>query len=155
MKTSLLTSNWVQIPLAILLLILIFFYLKAKLMDEGNESSQSTWNKEMQNDSFRPLTQITILNPQIKVGDVASVNEAFGYIQLVNSGLNPLFLDHIETSCDCTTGEFKEAEVKPGDTLSIKVNYIKRKTGYFYQDIMLYGNFSDSPAMVSIEGSFH
>ena len=79
MKTSLLTSNWVQIPLAILLMILIFFYLKAKLMDEGNESSQNTWNKEMQNDSVRPLTQITILNPQIKVGDVASVNEAFGY----------------------------------------------------------------------------
>lgn len=154
MKANWLTSNWVQFPLTILLIFLLFFYLKSKFSHYFVESAKPPSLEEVLSKRTLPATTIEILNPQLKLGQVLNPADAYGYLKIVNTGPSDLLIDHVETSCDCTSSEYKTEKISPGDTLSLKISYIKRKVGYFYQDIMIYGNFPSSPLLCSIEGTF-
>jgi archaellum component FlaF (FlaF/FlaG flagellin family) len=98
------------------------------------------------------LTSIIVKNKSIDLGKINILKPAKAEFTLYNTGNEKLHIDKIETSCHCTYGEIPDQVIFPGDSVSIVVQYNKIKSGYFFQDVLIYGNFWTSPEILSFEG---
>lgn len=59
----------------------------------------------------------------------------------------------VEKSYECLDVKYEEREIEAGDTLHLKVMFKADTTGLFVKDIYVYGNVSDSPQEIIIEGN--
>ncbi len=105
-----------------------------------------------QKSNILQLTSIKIKDKAIDIGKIPVADEAKTVFILYNTGTNNLYLDKIEVSCQCTSGEVTKEAIAPGDSVSIMVQYNKKIEGYFFQDVLIYGNFETSPEILSFEG---
>jgi hypothetical protein len=103
-------------------------------------------------DQSLPITSVAISNKTIDVGRVNIKEEVDIFFILHNTGIQNLYIDRIEVSCHCTSGVVSGKAILPGDSLLIPVKYNKKVSGYFYQDVLVYGNFDTSPEILSFEG---
>lgn len=100
------------------------------------------------------ITTIKVSNSELNVGKI-TVDEAHTartYAVLHNTGNNNLYIDRVEVSCQCTSGDIPKRAVVPGDSIAIEIAYNKTMPGFFYSDVIIHGNFEDSPALLSFEG---
>ncbi|MFQ5446373.1 MAG: DUF1573 domain-containing protein [Saprospiraceae bacterium] len=49
-----------------------------------------------------------------------------------------LTIDNVRTACSCTTPDWSEQIVFPGDSSTIRITYDARKTGYFRKKITVF-----------------
>ena len=115
------------------------------------------WNNNSIDQDINQLhlknTQVVILNKEIRLGKLDKDDQASAVFELINVGKEDLRVEHVEVSCSCTSGEIPELPTAPGDTLRLVVSYDKSKPGYFFQDVLFYGNFEISPLVVSFDGT--
>lgn len=73
-----------------------------------------------------------------------------------NSGRAKLKIDSIKISCDCLKVMYDSThQVKPNGILPFRVLIpTEKEPGDFYREIMIYGNFKNSPLVLTLEGSF-
>lgn len=71
---------------------------------------------------------------------------------LVNTGVNPLVIADVSTSCGCTSVEYNKEPVKPGDELKLIVKYKADEPGHFSKSIKVFCNTKDSPISLKITG---
>ncbi len=100
----------------------------------------------------RPLTSIKIKNKAIDIGKIPVADEAKAAFIIYNTGTNDLYIYKVEVSCNCTSGALTKESVAPGDSVAVTVKYNKKIEGYFFQDVLIYGNFKTSPEILSFEG---
>lgn len=98
------------------------------------------------------LTSIAFKTRGIDIGKLFISDEVTANFTIYNTGDEYLYIDKVEVSCHCTSGEVPLDAVMPGDSVVIFVQYNKKKVGSFYQDILVYGNFESSPEILSFEG---
>lgn len=98
------------------------------------------------------LTSVKIENRAIDIGKTPLGEQAKATFIIQNTGTESLYIDKIEVSCQCTSGEVSDEAIAPGDSVPITVQYNKNIVGYFFQDVLVYGNFETSPEILSFEG---
>lgn len=116
-----------------------------KLPFFGNDTPKSR-------SSTMGLTNIKIKDRALDVGKVPISSEASSEFVLYNLGPGNLFIDKVDVSCTCSTGGVELAAIFPGDSTFITVKTNKKSEGYFYTDVLVYGNFETSPEILSFEG---
>lgn len=98
------------------------------------------------------LTNILINDKAHDIGKVPAADEASTEFVIHNTGSTDLYIDRVEVSCTCTSGDVTQDAISPGDSVKVKVTYNKTIEGYFFQDVLVYGNFESSPEILSFEG---
>ena len=111
-------------------------------------------NQKQANARYTKLTTVEVKNAKLNVGkiDVDEAHLAKANSVLYNTGEETLIIDRVEVSCHCSSGEIPKRPIQPGDSAVIQVLYTKTITGFFYSDVIIHGNFEDSPALLSFEG---
>lgn len=104
--------------------------------------------------SKNALTEVNVKRKNIDIGKIAvdEAHKAKGLITLYNSGNKDLYIDKIEVSCSCTSGSIPRRPIAPKDSFNLVVSYNKTIPGYFYSDVIVHGNFENSPMILSFEG---
>jgi hypothetical protein len=85
-------------------------------------------------------------------GDIEHRKEVSHDFRFVNKGDTPLTIDNIRTSCGCTTPDWSEAPVLPGDTSIIQISYDARDPGYFRKLTKVYFHGQRKAEKLYIEG---
>lgn len=129
---------------SVLMFIFVVIILSGDLFD--TRTNTSTNNKL--------LTEIKIKNSQLKTGEIKLSKSYLAKSEVViyNVGSNELIINQIEVSCNCTSGNMPKRSIPPGDSVSIDISYTKKLPGYFYSDVIVHGNFLNSPALLTFEG---
>jgi Rps23 Pro-64 3,4-dihydroxylase Tpa1-like proline 4-hydroxylase len=70
-----------------------------------------------------------------------------------NTGNEPLILEKVKTSCECTASKWSKKPILPGKTGVIKVIYSTRSVGYFYRTIAVISNAKTNPVELYIQGT--
>jgi len=107
------------------------------------------------NDNGKMETQIT----QVEFNETSknieeinvNINKTIEFI-CENKGKIPLIIYSIETSCSCVKLDYPYNPIKPNESLNIKVNYNSNKVGNFHKILKVFGNFNNSPVILSISG---
>lgn len=69
-----------------------------------------------------------------------------------NTGILPLKINNVITSCDCTTFQFPHKQINRGEKDSIYVRFDASKKDNFYQQIYVYSNANKTPIALYIIG---
>ena len=101
----------------------------------------------------KTLTQIRISPEKMDLGDFDFNEVKQMTFILKNIGHAPFLIRKVEKSCECLDVKYEEREIEAGDTLHLKVMFKADTTGLFVKDIYVYGNVSDSPQEIIIEGN--
>jgi hypothetical protein len=100
------------------------------------------------------LTEIKVNKNNIDVGKVTDRKYASGKFYIKNVGDFDLILNDVKVSCACSSITFLQERILPDDSVAVTVQYNKNTGGYFYSDVLVYGNFSGSPKILSFEGFY-
>ena len=69
-----------------------------------------------------------------------------------NTGLEPLIIQGVRSSCGCTIAKKPNAPILPGASDVIKVRYDTRRTGVFHKTITITTNADNSSVVLVIRG---
>lgn len=70
-----------------------------------------------------------------------------------NTGLDPLEIKSVKTSCDCTLAQWPQTPIQPGKKATIKGGYkIEGKNGPFDKSIIIIANTSPATTFLTITG---
>ncbi len=69
-----------------------------------------------------------------------------------NTGDEPLVIQSIETSCDCTNVQYPKEAVLPGSALEVEITFNAEDPGFFDRIIYIYANAEPSPLTIRLEG---
>lgn len=58
----------------------------------------------------------------------------------VNSGDEPLIINHVTSSCGCTTPEWSKRPIMPGQKGTVTVNYNTDEVGVFRKTLVVHSN---------------
>lgn len=97
-------------------------------------------------------TQIHIDKEQIHFGNIQKNDTISTSFVISNQGTNELVINNIEKSCDCVTSEISDSIIKSGDFALLRVSVSIQEEGYFQRELMIYGNFNNSPLTLSVDG---
>ena len=64
----------------------------------------------------------------------------------------PLLIDNVRTSCDCTAPDWQEEIIPPGEEGFIRIEFNAKKQGYFYKKITAWFSGQRKAEKLSIEG---
>lgn len=103
--------------------------------------------------NFTNYTNVDFNVKAINLGKINGKENAKGEFFIKNTGNEDLIIEKIEVSCSCSTVGITNQSITPGDSMSIKVLYNRNTIGYFYSDVIVFGNFSTSPEILSFEGN--
>jgi len=99
-------------------------------------------------------TIISVNRNIVNVGKVHQRDLAKGEFFIKNIGQNELIISEIEVSCSCSSVATINEAIQPNDSTKIVVQYNKKINGYFFSDVLVHGNFSGSPKILSFEGFY-
>lgn len=117
-------------------------YLKTIL---GNEVKPNTSQNIQKTDVF-------VGNYFVDLRKVDWQKEQEAVFILKNTGTNPLVVDNVSTSCGCTSIEYSQEPVRPGDSVSLHVTYKADYPEHFDKTITVYCNAKSSPVVLRITG---
>lgn len=70
-----------------------------------------------------------------------------------NTGNEPLQIQDVKTSCDCTLAEWPKTSIQPGKTAVVRGGFkIENKSGVFEKNIIIIANTSPATTFLSIKG---
>lgn len=75
----------------------------------------------------------------------------------VNKGCDSLYIDSVKVSCECLTLHYDNTNaIAPNHYFPIRVllRPEEKEIGPFFREIMVFGNFEDSPYILTIEGEY-
>jgi hypothetical protein len=85
---------------------------------------------------------------EVKAGAKLSFDFSFS-----NKGNQPLIINDIKVSCECTKFEYPQKPVAPGEKENIHVTFdTKEKTGWQYRDLIIHSNAKGSPNKIQFFG---
>ena len=86
-------------------------------------------------------------------GDIKIGTKNQTVFTIKNTGIHPLGIQHIATSCGCTVVEWEKQPIKLGQTTDIKVEMNPEESGYFRKTINVYCNVEKSVIKLIISGN--
>lgn len=124
------------------------------VLEEGKFISRAPYEQgNVIRDVSMPQTEVTIDKREVNWGCFDHKESRETFFTLVNTGKDSLRIAHIDLSCDCLQAEYSQRSFSPGDSLSLKVAFQSDSIGGFIREIAVYGNFSHSPLVLTVEGN--
>ncbi len=85
-------------------------------------------------------------------GQIPQGKPVYHYFEVTNTGVFPMVISNVQTSCGCTTPEWSKEPIPAGGTAKIKVGYNAAAEGRFEKYITIYYNQNQSK-QVKITGT--
>jgi hypothetical protein len=85
-------------------------------------------------------------------GKIPQGKPAYHYFEIVNLGKEPVKLDNVTATCGCTTPEWSQDPIGPGQSQKIKVGYNAASDGVFEKFITITYN-GNQTKQISIKGN--
>lgn len=86
------------------------------------------------------VPQIKFQSDNYDFGDVKHEGEVSCTFVYENTGMAPLVIDHVSSSCGCTTTDWSDSPLLPGERQSLKVHFDAAEPGPFRKTIVVYSN---------------
>ena len=74
-------------------------------------------------------------------------------VTLTNTGMQPLVIHDIATSCGCTVADYDRYPARSGENLNIKVSFKADHPEFFKKNIIIHCNTKDSPYVLWVKGN--
>lgn len=97
-------------------------------------------------------TKVDIKDKSMFLGKFNWQQEQKAVFTLTNTGTNPLVINHVNTSCGCTSVDYSKEPVRSGDSLLLHVTYKADYPEHFDKTISVYCNAKPSPVVLKITG---
>jgi hypothetical protein len=97
-------------------------------------------------------TPITFKTVTIDRKDIAYGKNDFFSFQFTNTGVEPIVITGVRTSCGCTKAVQPESAVAPGETAEIAVTYDTKRVGAFTKTITVTTDKTE-PLILTISGN--
>ena len=98
------------------------------------------------------MTLIEIDQIKYDFGNLPIGESRHATFQLKNIGNSPLIINHIATSCGCTSVEWDKKSIEQGGITEIKVEMKPDEEGYFNKTITVHCNIEESMARLIVSG---
>ena len=85
-------------------------------------------------------TTVSVEQTEIEMGTLQQGKPQTATFKILNTGKNPLFIKHVESSCGCTVPKWTKKPIKPGNTAEVKVTYDAEYPGRFIKQIKVFCN---------------
>lgn len=105
---------------------------------------------------------IASINPISTVLNWSSTDYSFGTIQqnvpvtatyeLTNDSDEVLLLQKVKGSCGCTSTDYSQEGIQPGETTVIKATFNAKKIGKFTKTVSVKTNLEEKPTKLSFSG---
>ena len=105
---------------------------------------------------YNPVSKdagITFKTDSINFGYLNSDDSASFKFRFSSTGKEPLIIRNVHASCGCTTPEWPQEKIMPGDSGIVEVTFhSKGKSGLQHQVVNVYTNTPESPVVLHITG---
>lgn len=98
------------------------------------------------------LTKIQVKETTLSLGRFNWQEEQKAQFMIYNVGKRPLVINDVTTSCGCTSVDYPKQPVRPGDSISLQVNYKADHPEHFDKTITVYCNTDPSLIQLKITG---
>ncbi|MEL5893766.1 DUF1573 domain-containing protein [Bacteroides sp. GD17] len=103
--------------------------------------------------SINLQTEVKVDSNFISLGDFDWQKEQKATFFLKNTGNKPLVVEHVNTSCGCTSVSYSKEPVQPGKDIALEVTYKADHPEHFNKTITVYCNADTSPIVLKISGN--
>ncbi len=125
-----------------------------------NPKVKELYLKVLQGEEVEYKKNIKVIKTKVGIGQMAVSLGSFDWKKeqkatfiLKNTGNHPLVIEHVNTSCGCTTVDYPEEPVRPRDSISLQVTYKADHPEHFNKTIIVYCNAESSPLRLKISGT--
>ena len=108
---------------------------------------------EQKDESKVIRTKVDIGKTSVSLGHFDWKKEQKTTFVLTNAGNKPLVVEHVNTSCGCTSVDYSKELVQPGNETVLNVTYKAEHPEYFDKTITVYCNVETSPIVLRITGN--
>lgn len=98
-------------------------------------------------------TTLKMNHSSVDMGSFDWQQEQRTVFTFTNTGIQPLVIVDVSTSCGCTSAEYPKAPITPGQDAKIEVVYKADRPEHFDKTITVYCNVEDSPIVLKIKGN--
>ena len=95
---------------------------------------------------------LTVKSDVVNMGELTFQQPRTASFELTNSGSAPLQLTSVKPSCGCTSVEWPNSPIAPGQSAKITAIYDARMLGYFQKEIEVFSNAGDEPVYLTLQG---
>lgn len=99
---------------------------------------------------LRPTT-VEVKQDSFDLGEIKQYEKHRVAFCLINTGSEPLQINNVLTSCECTTAKFEKELTQPGDTAKVILIFDGKDVGLFYRTAEVECN-ADSQVVLTITG---
>ena len=130
-----------------------------KVLSIGNPTlNPRIWNLylkimkgEMESDNSNQ-TSVSVANDTLEVKNLQTGRKSTAEFELVNTGMNPLLIANVKSSCGCTVPAWEKQPIPPGKSAKIKVEIKPDYVGFFLKTITVFANAENGPIQLMIKG---
>lgn len=97
-------------------------------------------------------TEIEVKEQTISLGRFDWKEEKRVVFKIKNIGDSPLVINDVSTSCGCTSVDYPKEPVRPGESVSLQVNYKAEHPEHFDKTVTVYCNANPSLVRLKITG---
>ncbi len=88
----------------------------------------------------------------VDIGDLKKDQPKTTVFSFVNTSGKVLTIDNVRSTCGCTTPDWEQLAIPPGDTSAIEITYDAAKEGWFRKKITVYFSGIRKPEKLFIQG---
>jgi hypothetical protein len=99
------------------------------------------------------LTMMDISPASIKLGTISKNGVYKDSVKITNIGKDTLFIEDIQSSCECTQVDWKKEPIAPSETVWLYITFRPDMIGEFERYVTVYSNVKQSPIEISIKGT--
>ena len=100
-----------------------------------------------------PVEVLVLKETSFDFGKIPQGRPVTHYFEVMNKSNKPLLIENIEAACGCTTPEWTQEPIAPGDTSLIKIGFNASSEGKFQKTITIY--YGDKVKGITISGEVY
>ena len=99
------------------------------------------------------LTMMDISPASIELGTISKNGVYKDSVKITNIGKDTLFIEDIQSSCECTQVDWKKEPIAPSETVWLYITFRSDMIGEFERYVTVYSNVKQSPIEIPIKGT--
>jgi len=99
------------------------------------------------------LTMMDISPASIELGTISKNRVYKDSVKITNIGKDTLFIEDIQSSCECTQVDWKKEPIAPSETVWLYITFRPDMIGEFERYVTVYSNVKQSPIEIPIKGT--
>jgi hypothetical protein len=100
-----------------------------------------------------PVTTVEPEQTAIELSDLEAGKISEAIFVLKNTGMNPLVIQRVESSCGCTVLDWEKQPIAVGNSTEIKVKITPEKSEYFNKTVTVHCNIEEGQISFIVKGA--